>query len=170
MQLIRCTRKLMKEIGNPPTNEEPTPGNLGGWHANLLRFERRKCVLFTNDVTLFSIFAPGLKKPDFQALASVFGQKLFRNLRLEGFSQEQIESVLDEYRTIGFAKTNNRSVLGSMNDLAFQLEWIVHSGGGLFNAPHDEVNRKLNRIPMGALREHCYSIDALRIRLERNAC
>ena len=28
------------------------------WHANLLRFDRRKCVLFTHDASLYSVFMP----------------------------------------------------------------------------------------------------------------
>ncbi|MGH8569046.1 MAG: DUF6933 domain-containing protein [Gammaproteobacteria bacterium] len=28
-----------------------------GWHANLLWFERRKCVLFTHDETLYSVWS-----------------------------------------------------------------------------------------------------------------
>ena len=28
------------------------------WHANLLRIDRRKCVLFTQDATLYSVFVP----------------------------------------------------------------------------------------------------------------
>lgn len=66
------------------------------WHANLLRFDRRKCALFTNDATLCSIFVPGLRKLPFQRIAEVFGQALYRSLRLDGLSQNQIEAVLDE--------------------------------------------------------------------------
>ncbi len=81
---------------------------IGDWHANLLRVERRKCVLFTNSDTLYSIFVFGLKRTDFDHLDEVFRQSLFRRLNIEGFSQVQIEKALDEYETIHFAKTNNR--------------------------------------------------------------
>jgi len=169
VQLIRCTQKLLKELRALPEEIEQPEGVLGGWHANLLRIERRKCVLFTNDATLFSILVPGLKKEQFERMAHVFGQELFRSLNREGFGQSEIETVLDEIREIHYAKTNNRSVLGSMNDLANQLEWIVHANGGLAQASMDSVAHELNRIPMGAIREHTYSVEALRSRLERYA-
>ena len=144
--------------------ENPS-GALGPWHANLLRVERRKCVLFTNDATLYSLFVPGLRKPHFEQLPDVFGQSLFRALRQEGFSQQQIEAVLDEIEELRFGKTNNRSVLGSMNDLAYQLEWIIDSLGGLGVCSLDEVHHKVNCIPMSAIKPHVFSIDALRSRL-----
>ena len=52
-----------------------------------------------------------------------------------------------------------------MNDLAYQLEWIIDSLGGLGVSSLDEVHHKLNRIPMNAIKPHVFSIDALRSRL-----
>lgn len=166
VQLIRCTQKLLKELKTKPTEIEPKFGYVGCWHANLLRFERRKCVLLTNDQTLYSIFIPGLRKPDFEQFEEVFRQHLFKNLVFEEFTQKQIEFVLNEYREIKFAKTNNRNVLGSMNDLAFQLEHLIWAQGGLRNLDLLALNQELNRIPMGALK-YGKSIEALRRKLEQ---
>ena len=80
MQLIRCTQKLFKELKVKPTEELPKFGHIGGWHANLLRIDRRKCVLFTNDQTLYSFFVPGLKKSEFVHFDEVFRQNLFKCL------------------------------------------------------------------------------------------
>ena len=55
MQLIRCTKKLQKEIGLKQSDlctEEPRFSYLGSWHANLIHIDRRKCLLFANDRTL----------------------------------------------------------------------------------------------------------------------
>ena len=57
MQLIRCTKKLQKEMGLKQSDlcaEEPCFSYLGSWHVNLIHFDRRKCVLFVNDKTLFN--------------------------------------------------------------------------------------------------------------------
>jgi len=166
MQLIRCTQKLLKELRVKPSEDEPKFGYIGDWHANLLRVERRKCVLFTNSDTLYSIFVFGLKRPDFDHLDEILRQSLFRRLRIEGFSEIQIEKALEENRTIHFVKTNNRSVLGSMNDLAFQIEAHIKSSGGISNFGIDAINDVLNRIPMGAL-NYQYSIEALKAKLNQ---
>lgn len=165
VQILRCTLKLLKELGVVPLERDVQAGVLGSWHANLLRFERRKCVLFTNDATLYSVFVPGLRKPQFQRIAEVFGRALFRSLRLNGFSQKQIEAVLGEIAELAIAKTNNRSVLGSMNDLAYQLQFMIPSMGGLEYCSIDDVNQRLNRTPMSAIKPHIFSIDALRAKL-----
>ena len=63
--LIHCTKKLLVQI--PQRFIDPSASG-AGWHANLLRFERRKCVLFTHDETLYSVFVPGLRKPAVRAV------------------------------------------------------------------------------------------------------
>ena len=161
MAILRCTKKLLNELKIKPSEETYFTGDLGSWHANLLRIDRRKCVLFTNDATLYSFLVPGLKKHQFQNFHEVFGQHLFKNLRLESFHQHQIEAVLDEHREIVISKTNNRSVLGSMNDLAYQLKYSISSVGGLDYMDLAELNHELNRIPMSAIKE-IYSINELR--------
>ncbi len=168
MLTLRCTQKLLKELRRPSRDISALPGILGEWHANLLRVERRKCVLFTNDATLYSIFIPGVRREHFLRLGEVFGQELFRCLNQEAISQRAIERVLDEIQEVEFGKSNNRSVLGSMNDLAYQLGWIIQSRGGLEVLSLNDVHYELNRIPMSAIKPNIYSIDALRQRLSRN--
>lgn len=146
MQLIRCTQKLLKELKHKPaTNIEPFKSLLGSWHANLLLIERRKCVLFINDSTLFTILVPYLKKLDFQNLNFVFQEHLFKNLLHEDCSQKQIEAVLTEHNRLIYTKTNSRSILGSMNEQKFQLEYRIQLNGGLKYTPIYDLNKELNR-------------------------
>jgi len=156
--VIRCTQKLLAEIPDKLVD----PSAVGeGWHASLFRIERRKCVLFTHDTTLYSVFVPGLTKPDFAQLGEVFGQRLFKALVWEEFPQKQIEKMLDACRTIRFARSNNRSVLGSMNDLRFQTEVYVAHDGGLVNADLADIHHRLNRTPMGAV-GYRYAVDGIK--------
>jgi hypothetical protein len=166
MAILRCTKKLLTELKAKPQEETISLNELGSWHANLLTIDRRKCILFTHDSTLYSFFVPGLKKLQFENFREVFGQNLFKNLLWENFSQNQIEIILDEHREIIIAKTNNRSVLGSMNDLAFQLKYRIAAMGGLSNVDLAELNHDLNRIPMSAIKE-VYSIYELRNLLDK---
>ena len=66
--------------------------------------------------------------------------------------------------SIMIAKTNSRSILGSMNELAFQIKCIVHGMGGLIVTDLSEINRQLNHIPMSAIKYN-FSIKELRHRL-----
>ncbi|MFC1926065.1 DUF6933 domain-containing protein [Chloroflexota bacterium] len=150
MGIIRCTRKLLSELGLKSGDSAGQSAGIGSWHANLLWIERRKCVLFTNDQTLFTFIVTGMKRPQFENFSEVFRLNLFKNLA-NNVSQKQIEYMFSEHRELLITKTNSRSVLGSMNDLAFQAGWLIHDMGGLANIDYNVLNRKLNRTPMGAI-------------------
>lgn len=155
---IRCTQKLLAEI--PKHLIDPSLDGVG-WHANLLRIERRKCVLFTHDETLYSVFVPALKKPDFEQLPDIFGQCLFKTLLWEEFPQAQIEVMLDAAREVRFTRSNNRSVLGSMNDIQFQIQVNVEHDGGLDHCDTVDLHRRLNIIPFSAI-GYKHPVDQLR--------
>jgi len=150
MLLIRCTQKLLKELGEKPEEQVHVMPGLS-WHANLLRYGRRKCLLFTHDQTLFSVFLPAVTKADYPHLAEMFGQRLFRAMRLFDFRQQQIETMLEPVRELRFAKTNSRSVLGSMNDMKQMKGWIIANGGGLESTDMDELMELINKTPFKAI-------------------
>ncbi|MGH8510345.1 MAG: DUF6933 domain-containing protein [Gammaproteobacteria bacterium] len=155
--LIHCTQKLLAEI--PDRFIDPSASG-ASWHANLLRFERRKCVLFTHDETLYSVFVPGLRKPEFEQLDHIFGRRLFKALLWDAFSQTQIERMLEACREIHFTRSSNRSVLGSMNDMRFQIGANVEQDGGLTSVDLARLHHALNRIPFGAI-AYGYSVERL---------
>ena len=128
--IIRCTQKLLAELKIKSIEEESATDPFSSWHANVFRIERRKCVLITNDTTLFTMFIPALKKSDFDFFHRVIQEHLFKNLLYESRPQFQIESILTKCRHIEFRKTNNRRVLGSMNDQKLQLEYLILAEGG----------------------------------------
>lgn len=164
MAIIRCTAKLLKELGAKLTNSPDQPPGLCDWHANLLRLDRKKYVLFTNDETLYSFIVRWMKTPRSADLLEGFRLGLFKSLMNEGLAEEQVEYVLSEHAQVTITKTNSRSVLGSMNDLAFQLKYMTHMSGGLADADLSEITRQLNRIPMSAIK-YRFSIDELKRRL-----
>lgn len=158
MQIIHCTKKLLSELGalGSKMPAESSSGVLGPWHANLIRIERRKCILFTNDRTLFSFLVPGVKKKD--DFHDLFLMNLNAHLAAEGLRQGEILKALDEYSEIAVAPATNRSVLGSMNDLVNQVESLISRAGGLEKADMLRMNMMLNRVPMGALKYN-YAIE-----------
>lgn len=91
----------------------------------------------------------------------VFRLGLFTSLTAEGFTEPQVEYVLKEHQLVVITRTNSRSILGSMNDLAFQIKSMIYAPGGLANADLSEINRQLNRTPMSAI-NYKASIDKLK--------
>jgi hypothetical protein len=161
--VIHCTQKLLAEI--PDRFIDPSASGTG-WHANLLRIERRKCVLFTHNVTLYLVFVPGLRKPEFEYLNAVFGQRLFKALLWDEFSQTQIERMLEACREIRFTRSSNRSVLGSMNDMRFQIGAHLEHEGGLTCVDLARLHHELNRTPFSAI-GYGYPVERLQEHLAR---
>lgn len=163
MQLIQCTKKLQKEMGLKKSDlaeSKPTFSFLGSWHANLLYIDRRKCVLFVNDKTLLNFIVTDVKKANIKDLGKLFREFLSCVLSSEGISKLMKEKILLEYRELGYSGTSSKSVLGSMNDLAFHYKHHILSSGGVHNADVPDIIRKLNHMPIGAI-EYKYAIDAL---------
>ena len=164
MAIIRCTAKLLKELGVKSTKVPDQPIRLSDWHANLLWLNRKKYVLFTNEQTLYSLLVHWTKTPRSADFLERFRLGLFKSLVSEGLAEAQLEYFLNEHAEFAITKTNNRSVLGSMNDLAFQIKSMIYVSGGLADGGLSEISRQLNRIPMGAIK-YKFSIDELKQRL-----
>ena len=141
----------------------PKNGLLGAWHANLIYVNRKKCVLFVNDKTLYNFVVINLSRAKIKELDSIFVQYLFLNLFQEGFSEELVKQLTQEYGSVQFAKTDSKSVLGSMNDLAFHYKLYLQTEG---EDALPSIVHKLNRMPMGA-QNYNYSIESLMEHIEK---
>lgn len=168
MHLIRCTKRLQKETGLRQSDlctEEPCFSCLGSWHANLIYINRRKCVLFANDKTLFNFIAPDVPRATIRELDNLFKGYLNFILADEGFAEADRARILSEYDEIEFANTNSKRVLGSMNDLAFHYTHNILEAGGVHSSAVPGIIRQLNRMPMSAIKE-VFPIEALKARCQ----
>ncbi len=166
MPSLRCTRKLLKAIGRTPlpAREEATPTLLGDWYANLLRIRRGQALLFTNEATRYSFAVLGVRKAMLTDIAQVFRAQLTLNLVHEDVPPYVMERLDAESRQMGVAATASRSVLGSMNDLAYVLERYVCDAGGAAACDVRVLNAQLNRTPQKPLGWK-FAIEALQERL-----
>ena len=164
MQLICCTKKLQKEMGLKKSDiSEEKPGELylGSWHANLIYIDGKKCVLFVNDKTLFNFIVPNLSRAQIRELSNIFKVTLECVLAAEEVPVVAITKILLEYESIQYANTHSKSVLGSMNDLAFHYKYRIQSEGGVHSSAVPSIIKALNNMPMGALK-YVFPIEALK--------
>jgi hypothetical protein len=83
---IRCTRKLLDDLGLPGSSLAHIYSGdslLGNWYANVLRIGREKCVLLMNEKTLYSFILPWSFKNDPEAFAAAFRSGLRQALESE---------------------------------------------------------------------------------------
>jgi hypothetical protein len=163
MQLIRLTAKLVKEMGRKPQDlheGEPAFSVLGPWHANLIYINRRKALLFVNDRTLFNFIVPDVSRSRIRNLPDEFRSMLSCVLAAESAPDDVRGRVLAEYRDIGFAKSSDRSVLGSSNDIAFHYKHRLLESGGIHSSRVPDIIKELNRMPMQSIR-YAFPIEEL---------
>ena len=124
------------------------PESANDWYAHLFYISRKKCLIFTHAKTLFTFIAMNVPRENIRMINEVFRMGLERTLLLEGFTSQDIDKILASVSDIVFAKTINRAVIGSMNDLIFQYLSMIE-----YNLPNGSMDmsrimKEMNRIPM----------------------
>jgi hypothetical protein len=163
MLQIRCTIKLLKTLG--PTvalaAEAEDDPHLGSWFANLVHVERRKCVLFTHSISLYSFLVPDVKVAEIRNTRTLFLEHLGRSLALHEIDPSTLDLLAARYSEYSVLKTNSRSVLGSMNDMLYQLEGCLIEENGLAPAAVAAFNHMVNRMPMSPI-GYSYAVDQMK--------
>jgi hypothetical protein len=117
MFALHCTAKLRDRLNRPRKSETlPTSTALGDWYATAL-FWRPQLALLVNERTLIPVLmplAPAVTLPE------RFGPALAQLLRRHGVCQRFIESEVAEMAEVAVVKTNNRRVVGTMNEFCFE--------------------------------------------------
>lgn len=122
MVTIRCTQKLLRRLD---LSEKPTAPTtvLGDWYANILFSRPHQLVLCVSERSLLPVVLPAKET---QTLAPRLALAAGHALQRLGVAQSLIERELIEMRSFAYGRTQNRRVLGSLNDLMFQLSWYIH--------------------------------------------
>jgi hypothetical protein len=144
--VIRGTKKLRDRVkGAPAADGEESTTALGDWFANAL-FWRPQVALLVNRRTLLPVFmelapASTLLERAPAAIDAVLGR--------HGVDEAFMASEREATSEVRIAPTNDRRVLGAMNELAFHGEWLWKEG------QHDleALSLRMSRLIIGKLAE-----------------
>lgn len=129
MMTLRCTRRLLTyfdEKITTGTEPEIPESILGCWYANLVLYRSFPMALCVNERTLYAVVVPIEDCETLDNLHIRLAQRAYGAVGRVGGGSEMAGRVLDEYRGgVHIAPTNSRSILGTMNDLAMHLEWLL---------------------------------------------
>jgi hypothetical protein len=124
--ILRCTSKLLAVIG-PALAAKPAPApDAEDWYANLLWFDRRKCLLLTHAATLFSIFEPNVSAPGLRATGPLVSRLIERELACEGLPSAVFAGL--EPRNLILAKTADGDVGAAWDSaagVASDRQWLT---------------------------------------------
>jgi len=143
VMILRCTSKLLAIIGPAPAAKPAQAPDAEDWYANLMWFDRRKCLLLTHAATLFSIFEANVSAPGLRATGPLVSRLIERELACEGLPSAVFAGL--EPEDLILARTADRSVLGCMNDMAFLCRYTIAESGGLMSTDLGALNRSLRR-------------------------
>jgi len=127
---LRCTRKLLKRL---PITAEPMPSStwLGDWYANPIAIGRARLILCMSERTLLPVVLPARELSQLPTrLVAGVGDVL----RALGVAEAAVLAEQARMSPIAYAPTKSRVVLGTMNDFAFHLGFILESGCSLLTA------------------------------------
>ncbi|MFN3586719.1 MAG: DUF6933 domain-containing protein [Moraxellaceae bacterium] len=101
------------------------PNPLSGWHGNLLVLQRRQCVLLVHDATRFPVFMTSLVKADFAHFNVRFADALMNTLLKAGADECHMQAAVALLAPVQVDTTCNRSVQGTMNQMAGDIEHLL---------------------------------------------
>ena len=120
--IIHCTKKLIAKLpavsSDPLTEDSP----LGSWHAHLYTIDRHNCLLFCHDKTRYTVFLPGLRKPEFAELGRWFREAFTASLAYMGMPDNHVRRAELALGPVQFDTSTDRSVQGSLNQMSFMLD------------------------------------------------
>ena len=163
MHYLKCTRIVRDFTGIIP---EPTgtavddATGLGSWYVHMFTVDRRKTLIFMNERTLMSFVVYGIKKSNCSDLHPLFLHGVEQLLQSEKVPDDRILEIVRDYAGIRYAKTDNRSALGSINDRVEHYKYSIMDKGGFVHCDLYESMYHANRIPQRKLGWR-YSVEAM---------
>lgn len=150
MPSIKSTKKLATRAGfDLCAPEFDSPDD---WHANVFTIDRRLYIIFCEDRSRLTCLAGPVKKPDLQDLGALLQRSLRRVLHDEGSSDTSVAYATSKLDEMSLAKTNNRSVLGTISDNIWHIEVHVYEAGGVEPFGIQSFSHHANHMPMSPLR------------------
>lgn len=117
--ILHCTKKLLDRIKPSAMSSDCASSTiLGNWYATAL-FWKPQVALLVNERTLLPVLMPLAPATD---LATRFPSYLDNVLAADGMQQQFIEQELAQMTAVQYAKTSNRSVVGTMNQFSYLAE------------------------------------------------
>ena len=134
MLTLRCTRRLLDQMGVSPISETAPPTTvLGNWYANLILARPHQIVMCMNERSLLVVLLPA---QNFKNAALQFQEEVSVLLTRIGVSEEAVAAEKREMAEVRFGATANRRVLGCLKEAAFALACTLESCPG---APVEDV-------------------------------
>ena len=152
MTNIFATKKLEKIIQKKiEGNDLIVENSLGDWNAHVFYVAKKKCILFVNAKTLFSVIIPQFSTKNIDRIDELFIDTFYNQLLFEKIDVNY-ENIRSKIGQLKFRSTNNnRKAIGVLN---YNIETmnILKKRFSIFNSSViREMTERLNAAPFNQL-------------------
>ncbi len=149
--VLRLTRKLADKLkikSLPEYNDKVSA--FDEWYGHLFKVERAQYMLFTNAFSLYSVLFTGKGINDIKTFFETASDRLSEILNNDGFEDMAGRFITNKIEIIDVCKTNNRGILGSINDMVAHCKIYLTE----YQMPLIEISRRLNETPFSYLKDN----------------
>lgn len=147
--ILRATKKLAQKLKIESLQKyEVKVSAFEEWYGHLFTVNRLQYILFTNAYSLFSIVLPGKGINNLRTFMDLTGYWLSEVLKNKGCENMIARLVIYNLDAIDVYATNNRSVLGSMNDMMLAAKYLISE----YQITPIELAKQLNQTPLSYLK------------------
>lgn len=148
MIILRCTSRAADVLDLSPADEPPLGTSpLGDWYLHLIPTRGGGLFLFMNEQSLLTVVVP-MEEPE---LLETFVARVGNILSLCGLDNDRIEQELEHFREASVARTNSRSLIAIMNDLARRYQEAVDRATRRSKVSLSDLELKLASMPQAKL-------------------
>jgi hypothetical protein len=129
---IYCSKKLETFLGQiTPTIQTNESSILGDWNGHLFTIDRKKCLIFMNNKTCYSVLMTNILKRDVKSFGQVFKNRLIRQLDHDlNLNERQEIKLRNGLGDIVLSKSNNdKKIIGTINHHVDNLKYNNYEGG-----------------------------------------
>lgn len=126
MVTLRCTQRLLKELGVKATDTPPPTTALGDWYANVIPTLAGDFVICASERTLLGVVIPMMRL--MPVIQLVFVTRVSNLLKLLNVPDAWVKREIQAMGELHVGRTASRSILASLNDMTYQFQWYVEAG------------------------------------------
>lgn len=146
--ILRLAKKLADKINIKSLPEYDDGSVIEEWYGNMFIADRTQYMLFTNAYSLYSVLFPGKGINDIKTFFETAVHSFSETLRKDGLEIMVGRFFADKIEIIDVCKTNNRGILGSMNDMISHSKFYFSD----YKLTPSEISRRLNEMPFSYLK------------------
>lgn len=151
--ILHCSQRALRDLGidKALVRKDIMPTTEDSWYAHTFFIGRKKHLIVTHAKSLFSSVQEGFKKADAKDIGKLLKTMVSRTLFLEQHPDEVIRKASDLMTDIQYARSSDRSIIGSMNDLIGAYKYYRDDRYDCFR-DFKIVMYDLNRTPLKPIR------------------